>query len=412
MAVRRAVVLPIAFAVAVTACGTVPVAPSAVAPTAPRASAARPSSVPAVAGVWRAVDLTQPSIVTIAPSMKPGSFCSPCHAPATGQLLGVGPSPGGLIAVGVLQPPPQAVAFSSTDGSHWVPLPGFSGATGSSADAEASNGVRAVMVGLDHNGAAAWASAGGAWTQAPRQADMLVPYAAGAMTSVTAFGDEFVAAGYRDDPLHARASAAVWRSSDGLVWTADGGSGTFGGGRIWGIAAKGGTLVAVGTDGDPNYGPAAAWRWTETMGWQRGRIGPGTAGAMLGVAATASGFVAVGQNGNDDGALAWTSPDGLVWTAAPDQPAFHYFSMPVRMQAVVAGPTGLVAGGWRSDAGNGSAVTWTSADGLAWNGPVWEPSFSGGQISRLAVGSGGLVAVGRIGYPDNNQAAIWMSAVP
>jgi hypothetical protein len=409
---RRAVVLGVALVVTVTACGTVPVTPSAVAPSAPPASPAPPSPVPAVADVWRAVDLTQPSIVTIAPSMKPGSFCSPCHAPATGQLLGVGPSPGGLIAVGVQQPPAQAVALSSTDGTHWVPLPGFSGATGSSADAEASNGARAVIVGLDHSGATAWASDGGAWTQAPTQHDLLVPYAAGAMTSVTAFGDGFVAAGYRDDPLHDRASASVWRSNDGLTWTADGGSGTFGGGRIWGIAAKGGTLVAVGTSGDPNYGPAAAWRWTETSGWQRGRIAPGAVGAMLAVAVTASGFVAVGQNGHNDGALAWSSPDGLVWTAAPDQPAFHYFLMPVRMQSVVAGPTGLIAGGWRSDDGNGSAVTWTSANGLTWNGPVWEPSFSGGQISGLAVSRGAVTAVGRTGYPDNNQAAIWVSAAP
>jgi hypothetical protein len=111
-----------------------------------------------------------------------------------------------------------------------------------------------------------------------RSGELRVPDAAGAMTSVTAFGAGFVAAGYRDDPLDARASAAVWRSNDGLVWNTDGGSGNFGGGRIWGIAAK------------------------------------------------------------------WTSSDGLAWMAAPDQSAFHDFLMPVRMQSVMAGPTGLIAG--------------------------------------------------------------------
>lgn len=411
-AARRIVVLALALAVTVTACGTAPVTPSPPAASKTPASDTPPSFASRASEAWRAVDLAQPSIVTVAPSLEPGYFCSPCHAPATSQLLGAGASSGGLIAVGVQQPPPQAVAFSSTDGTHWIPLPGFSGATGSSADAEASNGVRAVIVGLDHSGATAWASDGEAWTQAPTQHDLLVPYAAGAMTSVTAFGSGFVAAGYRDDPLHDRASAAVWRSHDGLTWTADGASGTFSGGRIWGIAAKGGTLVAVGTSGDPNYGPAAAWRWSEATGWQRGRIGPDAAGAMLAVAVTASGFVAVGQNGHDDGALAWTSPDGLVWTAAPDQPAFHHSLMPVRMQSVVAGSSGLIAGGWRSDAGNGSAVTWTSLDGVTWNGPVWEPPFSGGQVSGLAVRGGVVTAVGRTGYPDNNQAAIWVSAAP
>ncbi len=412
MARRHSLAVAAVFVVIVTGCGTVPVTPLPSAPTTTPASATPPSAAPTASEAWLGVDLAQPSIVTVAPSFEPGYRCSPCHAPATGQLFGVGGSTGGLIAVGVQQPPAQAIALSSTDGTHWIPLPGFSGATGTSAVAEASNGVRTVIVGLDHSGATAWASDGGAWTQAPTQADLIVPYAAGAMTTVTAFDDGFIAGGYRDDPLHASASAAVWRSSDGLTWHADGGSGTFGGGRIWGIAAKAGTVVAVGTSGDPNYGPAAIWRWTEATGWQRGRIGPDAAGAMLAVAVTASAFVAVGLNGHDDGALAWTSPDGLAWTAAPDQPAFHYAQRPVRMQSVVARPNGLVAGGWRSDAGNGSAVAWTSADGVTWSGPVWEALFSGGQVSGLAVSSGQIVAVGRTGYPDNNQAAIWVSAAP
>jgi hypothetical protein len=356
--------------------------------------------------------VAQPSEVTSAPSLQPGYQCHPCHFLAENQFLGVGPSTGGTIAVGVQEPPAQAVAFSSTDGTHWAALSGFIGAPGSTAIATASNGPRTVIVGLDHDGATAWASDGGTWTQAPDQADLLVPYAAGGMTSVAALDDGFIAGGYRDDPLHASASAAVWRSTDGLTWHADGGSGTFGGGRMWGIAAKAGTVVAVGTGGDPNYGPAAAWRWTAATGWERGHIGPDAAGAMRAVAVTASGFVAVGLNGHDNGAMAWTSPDGLTWTAAPDQPAFHYALMPVRMQSVVVGPSGLVAGGWRSDVGKGSAVTWTSTDGVTWQGPRWETSFSGGQITGLAVTGGAVVAVGRTGYPDWNRAIVWVSRAP
>jgi hypothetical protein len=232
------------------------------------------------------------------------------------------------------------------------------------------------------------------------------------MTSVAPFGDGFIAGGYRDDPLHATASAAVWRSSDGLTWHVDDGAGDFMGGRIWGMAANDGAVVAVGTNGDPNYGPAAAWRWTAADGWRRGRVGPDDSGAMRAVTATPSGFVAVGLNGHDDGARTWTSPDGLTWTAAPDQPAFRYYSLSLRMQSVVAGPSGLVAGGWRSDAGKGSAVTWTSTDGVTWQEPTWEASFSGGQITGLAVSGGTVVAVGRDGYPDWNQAAIWVRRAP
>jgi hypothetical protein len=445
VASQRSSSVVIALALVVAGCGSAPVEPSPAASLAAPASAGvagstgvpAPSAGPASAGVpespgpaspvpasaappasgptidpWLAADVAEPAAVTTAPSLQPGYRCHPCHFLAENQFLGVGESASGPIAVGVQEPPAQAVAFSSADGAHWTPLPGFSGAPGSTAIATASNGRRAVIVGLDHSGATAWAFDGRSWMQAPRQADLLVPYAAGAMTSVAPFGDGFIAGGYRDDPLHAAAAAAAWRSADGLTWHADDGSGPFAGGRIWGIAAKGGTIVAVGTSGDPNYGPAAAWRWTAADGWQRGRIGPDAGGAMRAVVVTASGFVAVGLNGHDLGALTWTSVDGLAWTAAPDQPAFHYFLMPLRMQSVVVGPSGLVAGGWRSDVAKGSAVTWTSKDGTTWQGPVWETSFSGGQITGLTVDGGAVVAVGRTGYPDWNQASAWVSRVP
>jgi len=402
MTIRRTLVIATALVVAVAGCGspTVTLVP------------ATSSVAPAASEAWLAADVAQPSAVTTAPSYVPGVQCHPCHFQAENQLFAVGAAPASLIAVGVQQPPARAIALSSSDGGHWSALPGFSGAPGTTAIAVTSNGARVVIVGLDPAGATAWASDGGTWTQAPAQAALAVPYAAGAMTTVTAFAGGFVAGGYRDDPLHDTASAAVWRSSDGLTWHADDGSGTFAGGRIWGIAAAAGTVVAVGTSGDPNYGPAGAWRWTAAGGWQRARIGPDVDGAMRAVAVTASGFVAVGLNGHDAGAMAWTSPDGLVWTAAPDQPAFHYLSFAVRMQAVVAGPAGLVAGGWRSDPGKGSAVTWTSADGVTWLGPAWESSFSGGQVTGVAVGRDGIVAVGRTGYPDWNQAAIWVRPGP
>jgi hypothetical protein len=388
--------------VAVAGCGTAPATPSESSP---------PGSA-AAAEAWLTADVAQPSAVTGAPSLEPGFKCSPCHAPRAGQLLGVGATASGLIAVGVEQPPAQAVAFASADGRRWTFLAGFSGAIGSTAVAVAANGRRTVIVGLDASGATTWVSAGGPWMAAPAQADLAVPYAAGGMTSVSPWAGGFIAGGYRDDPVQATASAAVWRSTDGLTWQADDGTGPFAGGRIWGLAVDRDTVVAVGTRGDPNYGPAAAWRWTSASGWQRARIGPDASGAMRAVAATTAGFVAVGLNGHDNGAAAWMSRDGLTWTAVADQPAFHYFSYAVRMQSVVVGPAGLVAGGWRSDAGNGSALAWSSADGASWVGPTWQPSFSGGQITGLAVSGQAIVAVGRTGYPDNNQARVWVSPAP
>ncbi len=417
IAIRLA--LGASLVVALGGCGVSPGTTAASAATSPSPATSlvpviSPSPVATPADAWQQANIQLPSAVMTAPSLEPGYFCDPCHALAEDQLFGVGESPAGFIAVGVQQPPAEAIAFESSDGRDWAPARGFEGATGTTAIAAARNGRLTVIVGSRQSGATAWASTGGSgqWTEAPPQADLLVPYAAGAMTAVAPLGDGFVAGGYRDDPLHDAASAAVWRSTDGLTWHADDADGVFQGGRIWGIATSPGVVVAVGTGGDPNYGPAAAWRWTPATGWQTARIEPDAGGAMQAVAATPSGFVAVGLDDHDQGARSWTSPDGLTWTAAPDQPAFHYSQQPVRMQAVAAGPGGLIAGGWRSDAGKGSGVTWTSADGVTWQGPAWQNSFSGGQIRGVAVSGQAAVAVGRTGYPDLNQAAVWVRPIP
>ncbi len=363
---------------------------------------------------WHVADIAQPSAVTNPPSLAPGYQCHPCHFLAENQLFGLARTPDALLAVGVQQPPARAIAFTSTDdGAHWAEAGGFTGAETTTAIGAASMGSRTVVVGLEHDGATAWVTDGHSWAQAPRQADLLVPDAAGGMTAVTTSGETFVAGGYRDDPLHGTASAAVWRSTDGGTWRADPApGGVFDGGRILGIAASGGTIVAVGSNGDPVRGPAGAWSWTASGGWQRARIEPNDGGLMRAVVATSTGFVAVGQNRADDGARSWTSTDGTTWTAAPDQPAFHYYTMPVRMQAVALAPGGLVAGGWRSDEAKGSGVTWTSTDGVTWQGPAWERSFSGGQVTGIASVDGTTIAVGRTGYPDWNTATIWTTAGP
>src|SRR5450756_1380191 len=87
---RHSSVLAVSFVVIVTGCGAVPVTPLPSAPTTTTASATPPSAAPTASETWLAVDLAQPSIVTVAPSLQPGYRCSPCHAPAAGQLLGVG----------------------------------------------------------------------------------------------------------------------------------------------------------------------------------------------------------------------------------------------------------------------------------------------------------------------------------
>jgi hypothetical protein len=40
------------------------------------------------------------------------------------------------------------------------------------------------------------------------------------------------------------------------------------------------------------------------------------------------------------------------------------------------------------------------------------PAFSGGQIPGVALAGDLALGVGRSGYPDNNQAAAWISRRP
>ncbi len=327
-------------------------------------ASASPSSLPASGGAgWSVADVRQSSDVTDAPSLAPGYFCSPCHAPAQSLLLGLAAGPDRLIAVGVEQPPARPIVYASLDGHAWEPALELPTTGPAAASAVVATSSLTVVVGSAGRGAASWASAVGAsWKAAPVQSSLEGPAGGNAaMTAVVALGGQVIAAGYVDDPAAASQSGAVWRSTDGLTWSLDRTAGMFDGARILGLAVRGSTLVAVGTVGDPTYGSSVAWRWTAADGWQQARVA-GLDGAMHAVAATANGFVAVGHGPGDDGAAVWTSTDGLAWQAVADQPAFHPSDGAARMLSVAAGPGGL------------------------------------------------LVGAGRTGYPDNDQATVWINA--
>jgi hypothetical protein len=138
----------------------------------------------------------------------------------------------------------------------------------------------------------------------------------------------------------------------------------------------------------------------------------GNDGVMRAVTASDDGFVAVGYASEDDGVRVWRSADGVTWTAAEDLSSLGNHSSPIRMLSVAADDRGIVAGGWRADAANGSSAAWTSADGEQWTAAPWRPDFSGGEMTGVALAGDLALGVGRSGYPDNNQAAAWVSRRP
>jgi hypothetical protein len=377
---------------------------------APGGSRSAATTLPSGAPAWSVADVRLTSQVTEEPpSLAPGIFCSPCHPPAQNLFFGLAASSDELLAVGVQQPPAQPIVFASADGRSWASLAELPGDGPGSALAVVATTSRTVIVGSAGQAAASWASAsGGPWLAAPAQSALEGPSGGNAaMTSVAALGGQVIAAGYIDDPASGSQTGAVWRSRDGLTWSLDESSATFAGAQILGLAVKGSTIVAVGTLGDPTYGSAAAWWWSEGQGWRRAEVG-GSDGAMRAVTATTGGFVAVGHGPGDHGAATWTSSDGSAWEPASDQPAFHHGDSAVRMLSVTAGPGVILAGGLRQDIGNGAAAAWLSSDGTTWREFDWVPSFSGGEMAAVAIWRDLLVGAGRTGYPDNNQATVWV----
>jgi hypothetical protein len=406
---RRTIALVVAAAMigAVSACGQNQTTPSAMPGT---SAPATPGSSPTEAAPdWQVADIEQPSTVTEAPSGAP-VFCSPCHAPQADLLFGVVRSRLGLVAIGVERPVPTlAAVWTSPDGRHWSRVHDFPAEDGTGALAVTADSSRIVIVGADRGGAAAWSSTDGrTWTRAPRSLQLEGPGGGTGMFAVTSWRGGFVAAGHRDDPAHGRASAAVWRSPDGISWQRVADDAPFAGERILGLAATDSAIVAVGGTDISAGAPGLAWRSTDGYHWTR-QATPGlAAGAPQAVTARDSGFVAVGVNANDTGSAVWSSPDGSSWTEVSKQEAFQANGAPLRMAAVAPTVAGLVAVGWVSDGGNGSAVVWQSTDGSKWQRKNAIPSFSGAKMDGVTEGPIELVAVGTAGYPDNDQATVWL----
>ena len=235
------------------------------------------------------------------------------------------------------------------------------------------------------------------------------PHPGPEMNSVVAGGPGLVAVGYNSG------AAAVWTSTDGVVWErAPYDEAVFGGGwqEMRAVVAGGPGLVAVGFDGRGEV----VWTSADGVVWERGPLFGGSL-RMQAVVAGGPGLVAVGFDSR--GAAVWTSVDGLTWERVPYDEAV--FGGSQEMRAVVVGGPGLVAVGCDFTGGSGSddgaiAAVWTSADGLAWR-RVSQDAVSGAVaghcMNSVAVGGPGLVAVGYdhfVGYFQGRQAAaVWVS---
>lgn len=397
-------------ALLVAACGsTAPSAGSSAAHSAaitPSIAAVAPS--PTVAG-WTAARVEQPAAIEAAPTDAP-AFCSPCH-PILGTYIDTMVAfDGGFLALGLDLPPSHAAAWRSTDATTWARIADLPAPEGSSISAAVASGGAVVGVGTSGGRAAVWRTVDGAtWTLT----QLAAPPAGSTelLTAVAATGAGFVAGGYVESAM-AQETVTLWRSSDGEAWERASMPSPAGSSEVTGIAAMGpSNLVAVGIAGDERRGMAAVWRSLDGgASWQPVSSPSFATGRMVAVVAAGTGFVAVGENVDQTAAAAWTSADGSSWTAAPAQPGLDNFGLQMVMTAVAstADGTGMVAAGWRSDAGNGSAVVWRSADGVTWSRLPQDVSFSGAGLASV-IASPRLLVAGTMGWPDTHAAQVWIA---
>jgi hypothetical protein len=279
-----------------------------------------------------------------------------------------------------------------------------------------------------------------------------------AIHSVTVGGPGFVAVG--DTGVRASSGdrdAAVWTSPDGITWSrVPDNDAVFGGDGaqvMESVTVGGPGLVAVGLrfdePGSPGLRPAV-WTSSDGVAWtpapfDRDDFG-GDDGWMHSVTAGGPGLVAAGSDRWS--AAVWTSPDGITWSRVPHDPEVFGIGLDARddwgfqteMRSVTVGGPGLVAvgssttgaGSESSDGitfthhpGSGSAVVWTSPDGMTWTRIPHDEAVFGGEghqaMSSVAVAGPGLVAVGSSeGYTvesdsedglisNGSRAAVWIS---
>jgi hypothetical protein len=310
----------------------------------------------------------------------------------------------GFVAIG--SQTDAALVWTSTDGSDWR-LSGFPDPEGQSLDAIAVNGMTSVVVGAGPGGVAVWSRRGAGDWQAGQIAGK-----PGTATAVIADGDGFLAAGFIG-PQFGPARAAFWRSTDGQTWDRVPDAPAFADARVQALGATSAGFVAVGHRGSPGSDDVDAVSWVSADGtsWQRSAGQPALADAIMqSVVATEGGMVAVGSSEAGDVAAAWSSADGLHWQRSPDGPALHSnstYAPHAEMADVVGVGDRLVAVGWNSSPSNGSAVIWTSRDGVKWTREPDEPSLSGGGMKAVTATGGLVIAVGSTGWPDTHAATAW-----
>jgi hypothetical protein len=206
----------------------------------------------------------------------------------------------------------------------------------------------------------------------------------------------------------------AWLTDDEATWAEATGVPAAPDDAVWHfgrVVWSGTRYVAAGEVGvrDSEVFHSGIWTSQDGNAWQKVAD---LDGILLDLIAGGPGLLAVGTRYGDshyNGAVAWSSVDGVTWTEAAEIPGGE----DAAIADVVAFDGGFVAVGGRGDElAQLDAAVWRSADGVQWSAVDLDASPSHQSFSGVAVVDGRLVATASVQVqpPALWSAAIWSSA--
>ena len=218
------------------------------------------------------------------------------------------------------------------------------------------------------------------------------------MGRVASYGGTTVAVGSQAGGDVPRAQFFV-SHDDGTTWGVAAVTAPGGGAPSPGHAAQ---LITHGPDGWLAVGPDSIWTSTTGQSWtlaSSAGITPADADDQLWVLTpTGSGFLVAGQDPAEGTAVIWTSPDGLHWqrmTAAQLLLTADGRTVTDLTGAAVSGSDILLSGHILTAAGGAGAATWLSTDdGQTWRwAPVPVNHGATSALAGIAANGAGFVAI-------------------
>lgn len=236
------------------------------------------------------------------------------------------------------------------------------------------------------------------------------------MTVVIA-GPGFFLAGGSAGPENLDRQARFWTSFGGITWTpVPDDPTTFANSEVRSIVRSTIGYVAVGFVGSAgSVTGSVAWTSPDGLIWTRvtdAALSSGRAVAVI--EAPFGGLVAVGSDLREEEAVVWLSADGRSWRRASSE-ASRLYAGKIRMTDVTAVGDQLIAVGNYIQLQYGTAISWVSTDGLHWEQARSAPVQEQSEMYAIVPGGPGLrgvprvVAVGSFGAPDDYIPTVWLS---